>query len=130
MKKTLDEIAKYEIAISKKSGKEAIKHPKADWDDEKEKDYQQQIKDLYEKEKKLQEKNEKIEMDGFLISKKLFNKDNNRNCPVCQTYSFELRDDVYMAKFDCCFKCYIQWVEGREDRWSTGWRPEKKNENH
>jgi len=130
MKKGLNDIAKYEVAISKKYGKEAIQHPKAKWDDEKEKDYQQQIKDLYEKEKKQEEKNEKIEMDGFLISKKLFNKDNNRNCPVCQTYSFELRDDVYMAKFDCCFKCYIQWVEGREDRWSSGWRPEKENENH
>ena len=130
MKKDLDNIARYEVAISKKYGKEAIQHPKADWDDEKEKDYQQQIKDLYEKEKKQEEKNEKIEMDGFLISKKLFNKDNNRNCPVCQTYSFELRDDVYMTKFDCCFKCYIQWVEGRESRWKTGWRPGDKNENH
>jgi len=126
MKKNLNDIARYEVAISKKYGKEAIQHPKADWDDEKEKDYQQQIKDLYEKEKKQEEKNEKIEMDGFLISKKLFNKDDNRNCPVCQTYSFELRDDVYMAKFDCCFKCYIQWVDGREDRWKTGWRPGDK----
>ena len=35
-------------------------------------------------------------------------------------------DDVYMSKFDCCFKCYIQWGEGREDRWSTGWRPGDK----
>tara|TARA_B100000963_G_scaffold361116_1_gene394935 strand:+ start:6495 stop:6887 length:393 start_codon:yes stop_codon:yes gene_type:complete len=130
MKKDLNDIARYEVAISKKYGKEAIKHPKADWDDEKEKEYQQQIRDLYEKEKKQEEKNEKIEMDGFLISKKLFNKDNNRNCPVCQSYSFELRDDVYMAKFDCCFKCYIQWVEGREARWETGWRPGDKNENH
>ena len=52
MKKDLNEIAKYEVAISKKYGKEAIQHPKADWDDEKEKDYQQQIKDLYQKEKK------------------------------------------------------------------------------
>ena len=69
-------------------------------------------------------------MDGFLISKKLFNKDDNRNCPVCQAYSFELRDDVYMAKFDCCFKCYIQWVDGREARWKTGWRPGDENENH
>jgi len=126
MKKSLNDIAKYEVAISKKYGKEAIQHPKADWNDEKEKDYQQQIKDLYEKEKKQQEKNEKIEMDGFLISKKLFNKDDNRNCPVCQVYSFELRDDVYMTKFDCCFKCYIQWVEGREFRWSQGWRPGDK----
>jgi nicotinamide riboside kinase len=126
MKKDLNEIAKYEVAISKKYGKEAIQHPRADWDDKKEKDYQQQIRDLYEKEKIQEEKNEKIEMDGFLISKKLFNKDSNRNCPVCQTYSFELRDDVYMAKFDCCFKCYIQWVDGRESRWGTGWRPGDK----
>jgi len=121
---TLDEIAKYEVAISKKYGKEAINHPKANWSDEKERDYQQQIRDLYEKEKTQSEKNEKIEMDGFLISKKLLNKDDNRNCPVCQAYSFEFRDDVYMAKFDCCFQCYIQWVEGRESRWMSGWRPE------
>ena len=52
MKKDLNEIAKYEIAISKKYGKEAIRHPKADWTDEKEKEYQRQIRDLYEKEKK------------------------------------------------------------------------------
>ena len=41
MKKDLNEIAKYEIAISRKYGKEAIQHPKAEWDDEKEKEYQQ-----------------------------------------------------------------------------------------
>ena len=126
MKKDLNEIAKYEVAISKKYGKEAIQHPKSGWTDEKEKDYQQQMRDLYEKEKKQQEKNEKIEIDGFLISKKLFSKDSNRNCPVCQAYSFDTRDDVYMTKFDCCYKCYIQWGEGREDRWSEGWRPGEK----
>ena len=73
MKKDLNDIAKYEIAISKKYGKEAIKHPAADWDDEKEKEYQQQIRDLYQKEKMQEEKNEKIEVDGFFISKKLAN---------------------------------------------------------
>jgi len=31
-----------------------------------------------------------------------------------------------MNKFDCCYKCYWQWVEGREDRWKTGWRPNKE----
>ena len=36
-------------------------------------------------------------------------------------------DDVYMSKFDCCEKCYIQFVEGREDRWKTGWRPNEIN---
>jgi len=130
MKKDLNEIAKYEVAISQKYGKEAIQHPKADWTDEKEKEYQQQMRELYEKEKKQQEKNEKIEIDGFLISKKLFSKDSNRNCPVCHAYSFDSRDDVYMTKFDCCYKCYIQFVEGREARWSEGWRPGEKNENH
>tara|TARA_R110000851_G_scaffold176489_2_gene323150 strand:- start:350 stop:745 length:396 start_codon:yes stop_codon:yes gene_type:complete len=131
MKKDLNEIAKYEVAISKKYGKEAIRHPKANWTDEKEKEYQKQIRDLYQKEKKQQEKIEKIEIDGFLISRKLFIKDNNRICPICQVYSFESRDDVYMTKFDCCRKCYIQWVEGREDRWSEGWRPGgEKNENY
>jgi len=126
MKKDLNEIARYEVAISQKYGKEAIQHPKADWTDEKEEDYQQQMRELYEKEKKQQEKNEKIEIDGFLISKKLFSKDSNRNCPVCHAYSFDSRDDVYMTKFDCCYKCYIQFVEGREDRWSEGWRPGEK----
>ncbi len=123
MKKDLNDIAKYELAISKKYGKEAIQHPKADWNDEKEKEYQQQIRDLYQKEVKYREKNEKVEVDGILVSKKLFSRDENRVCPVCSAYSFELRDNVYMTKFDCCFKCYIQWVEGREDRWKTGWRP-------
>ncbi len=126
MKKDLNEIAKYEVAISKKYGKEAIQHPKADWNDEKEEEYQQQIRDLYQKEVKYREKNEKVEVDGILISKKLFSKDEDRVCPVCSTYSFELRDNVYMTKFDCCFKCYINWVEGREERWKTGWRPQKK----
>jgi len=126
MKKDLNEIAKYEVAISKKYGKEAIKHPKADWTDEKEEEYQQQIRELHQKEVKHREKNEKVEVDGILISKKLFSKDEDRVCPVCSSYSFDLRDNVYMTKFDCCFKCYIQWVEGRENRWKAGWRPQQK----
>ena len=32
-----------------------------------------------------------------------------------------------MSKFDCCEKCYIQWVEGREERWKKGWRPNETN---
>jgi hypothetical protein len=129
MKKDLNEIAKYEIAISKKYGKEAIKHPRADWNDEKEREYQRQAKELYEKETSLREKTEKIEIDGVLVSKKLFTRDSKRICPVCHSYSFDLRDDVYMAKFDCCFECYIQWVEGRNERWKSGWRPQTEKQN-
>ena len=25
--------------------------------------------------------------------------------------------DVYMNKFDCCYECYIKFVEGREELW-------------
>ena len=33
-------------------------------------------------------------------------------------YSFDLKDDIYMNKHDCCWKCYMQFVDGREDRWA------------
>ena len=56
---------------------------------------------------------------------KFLNNENSRECPVCGLYSFHLKDDLYMHKFECCFKCYIQYVEGREERWKTGWRPNK-----
>ena len=65
------------------------------------------------------------EVNGVFIPKKLLNKESERSCPVCNTYSFKSNDDVYMTKFDCCEKCYIQWIEGREDRWKKGWRPKK-----
>ena len=126
MKKDLDlnDIARFEKAIAKKYGPEAIENPRKHWNDEKEKSYQDQIKKLAEKERTFEEKDDKVEQDGFLISKKLLNKDTTRrSCPVCNTYSFKIRDDVFMNKFECCEKCYVQWVEGREERWKSGWRP-------
>lgn len=126
MKKDLDlnDIAKFEKAIAKKYGPEAIENPRKHWNDEKEKSYQDQIKKLAEKELAFEEKDDKVEQDGFLISKKLLNKDTTRrSCPVCNTYSFKTRDDVFMNKFECCYNCYMQWVEGREERWKSGWRP-------
>ena len=44
-----------------------------------------------------------------------------------ETYSFDKKDDFYMNKFECCHCCYIQWVDGREERWLKGWRPDKEN---
>jgi hypothetical protein len=126
MKKKLDlnDIAKFEQAIAKKYGPEAIENPRKHWDDEKEKEYQEQLKKLGKKERLNEEKDDKIEQDGFLISKKLLNKETTRRvCPVCKTYSFKIKDDVFMNKFDCCYSCYIQWVDDREERWEKGWRP-------
>ena len=126
MKKDLDlnDIARFEKAIAQKYGPEAIENPRKHWNDEKEKSYQDQIKKLAQKELAFEEKDDKVEQDGFLISKKLLNKDTTRrSCPVCNTYSFKTRDDVFMNKFECCYNCYMQWVEGREERWKSGWRP-------
>jgi hypothetical protein len=122
--KDYEYIATVERAIEEKYGEETIQHPRANWSEDKEKQYLEQIKDLQQKQRKISEAKDKVEVDGFLMSKKLLNKDSKRACPVCKAYSFQKKDDVYMNKFDCCFECYIQWVEGREDRWKTGWRPE------
>jgi hypothetical protein len=119
-------IAKLEQAIAKKYGEETIQNPRGNWDESKEEDYEGQLKKLSEKEQMTEEQDEMVEIDGVLLSKKLFTRESTkRTCPVCTEYSFKIRDDVFMNKFDCCYKCYIQWIEGREDRWKTGWRPNK-----
>ena len=113
---------KVEKAIAEKYGEETVQHPRNDWTDEKEKEYLSQLKELYSRELKEYD-HDKVEKDGVFVPRKLINKNSNRSCPVCNTYSFKSNDDVYMTKFDCCEKCYIQWVEGREERWKKGWRP-------
>jgi hypothetical protein len=126
--KNWDDIAKIEQAISKKYGKEAIQNPKGNWTDLKEAEYLQQIKLLAQKEKQLSDKDEKVDINGILVPRKLLNKESNRTCPVCDTYSFDVRDDVYMSKYDCCRACYVQYVEDREERWQSGWRPNNGND--
>ena len=123
-KKDQNYIASIEKAIAQKYGMDTIQNPKSNWTDEKEQEYLSQLKKFSENEKHQQDQEEKVETNGYFISKKLLNKETNRTCPVCGTYSFNLKDDVYMSKFECCFKCYIQWVEDREERWAAGWRPQ------
>lgn len=120
MKKDLNEIASIEKAIKEKYGEEAIQNPKKSWSEEKEKKYLEELKEFYAK----KEKNRKVEKkDGFLIKNKKASNTQQRTCPVCGAYSFAGKDDLYMNKFECCFKCYIEYVEDREERWKTGWRP-------
>jgi len=124
-KKDPNYVVKLEKAIAKKYGQEAIENPKKHWTDEKEKEYLSELKEFYENTED-KEDIDKDEVNGVFIPKKLLNKESNRSCPICNVYSFKSNDDVYMTKFDCCEKCYIQWVEHREERWKKGWRP--KNE--
>ncbi len=118
-------IAKLEKAIAQKYGSEAINNPRRFWSDEKEKEYIVQSQAEQKKFAKLAESQDKVEQDGFLINKKLLNRDHKRTCPICERYSFRPKDDLYMNKFNACWKCYMQHVEGREERWATGWRPNK-----
>jgi hypothetical protein len=118
----LDNIANLEKAIKNKYGDDVVKHPLSDWDDIKEEEYLEQIKKIRDK---GGSSSRKVETDGFFVSEKLLNKNNNRVCPVCEVYSFNIADDVYMSKYECCEKCYIIWVEDREQRWEEGWRPPK-----
>lgn len=119
-KKDLNQIAKIEKAIKEKYGEEAIQNPKRHWDEEKEKKYLSDLKKFHERPKK-EKKTE--ESEGFTVKSKRTSKNEERICPVCKSYSFSNLDDVYMVKFECCFNCYVQFVEDREERWKTGWRP-------
>jgi hypothetical protein len=70
MNKDPDYIVRVEQAISQKYGEETIQNPKADWDEEKEKVYLQQMQELYKKQKKNDEANDKVELNGIKVSKK------------------------------------------------------------
>ncbi len=128
VEKDFDYIARLEKAIKKKYGQEAIINPKSNWDDEKEQQYLEQLKEYSKKQQAAKEETERIEKDGFFLPKNLINKKSKRKCIVCKAYSFKAKDDLYINKFECCWPCYIQWVDGREERWKKGWRPnvEKK----
>ena len=121
--KDFDKIAAIEKAIKTKYGDEAIVNPRAGWDDEKAKEYLAQMKEHYNSLRKSEHAQEKVDVNGIKISKKLLNRESLNNCPVCGAFPKKTMDDVCLVKFECCSNCYIQYVEGREERWIKGWRP-------
>ena len=125
--KDFDKLAAIEQAISQKYGKEAIQNPRANWDETKEKEYLVQMRELYKKTDKNETFQEKIDVNGIKVSKKLFNRDSLQHCSVCSALARKVLDDVCFLKFDCCHKCYVKYVEDREERWEQGWRPQKGN---
>ena len=121
--KDLNHIAAVEKAIKKKYGDEAIQNPAKFWDEEKERDYLEQLKDFVDKQRKHELDNAPENVDGILITKKLLNKERKINCPVCSGLIRKINDEIYLLQYDCCDKCYVQYVEDREQRWLEGWRP-------
>ena len=112
MNKDFNYIAKVEKAIREKYGEEAIKNPKSGWTTDKEKEYLKQRKKATRKEKSKPKK--ELYEDVYLIGED--KKKETRTCPVCNTYSFAIIDDMYMNKYSACFKCYVKYIEGRERR--------------
>ena len=123
-KKGLDEIAAIERLFAEEYGEAAARNFRSDWDEAKEKKYLSQLHEASKKRKK--EDSVKVNIGGVLIPKSLIDKKSKRSCPVCKTYSFSSKDDLYMNRFKCCFDCYVEFVQGREDRWSKGYVPDQE----
>jgi hypothetical protein len=117
MKHDLNYIAALEKAISEKYGELAIVNPKGNWNPEKEKEYIEQTKESYKKEALADKSQERVDLGGILIAKKLINKNIDRQCCICKKYSFNREDDVFLTKYKSCQICYIDKIEGREDKW-------------
>jgi hypothetical protein len=120
MKHDLNYIAALEKAMREQYGEISIQNPKANWDTEKEKIYLEESKKLLKKEYSAEVKEEKLDLGGILIAKKLINKNIDRQCIVCEKYSFNRDDDLYLNKYKVCNFCFIDKVEGREDKWQKG----------
>ena len=124
MSKDPDFVFRLEKAIEEKYGKETVVNPKSKWNKEKEKKYREELKEFYSN----SDDDEKVLYNGILVSKKLFSKDKNVSCSVCGVDSFNDQDTFFLRKWTTCFDCYIQCIEGREERWLDGWRPKQKTE--
>tara|TARA_R110000824_G_scaffold199485_3_gene383447 strand:+ start:1805 stop:2179 length:375 start_codon:yes stop_codon:yes gene_type:complete len=118
-----NKIAAIEKAISDKYGDDAIQNPKANWSEDKEREYVEDSKAFYKKLDRNDETKEKIDINGIMVSKKLLNRESLRSCCVCSALPRKTMDDVCLSKFESCNDCYIQYIEGREERWLDGWRP-------
>ena len=125
-----NEIARYEQAIGKKYGQEAVDNLRSYWNDEKEEVYLEQLKLLKEKDQYTWDKERKVFADGFFITEKLLTRESSFiPCPICNKADNNAKDDFCIKKYDCCYTCYVQWVEDREERWKSGWRPNKNGNN-
>jgi hypothetical protein len=122
------DVERLESAVAHKYGKEATVDPRSEWNDEKEEDYQRQMREAATT--ASSSRVEKQKADGFLVVQKLVNADAERCCQICNTYSFKTKDDVYENKFGCCARCFVDFVEGREERWKDGWRPDEGRVEH
>lgn len=50
------------------------------------------------------------------------------HCPICHEYMARNKDEASRAfrLYGCCHKCVVDFVEGFEEEWKEGWRPEQE----
>jgi len=122
-KKDPNYLAAVEKAIAEQYGKVAAQDFRSTWDPQREREYLRQLKKRNKAQHKSAVKKEKIELGETIITKPQRHAHGNRSCPVCKTYSFSPKDDLYMNRFDCCHFCYLDFVIARETDWKEGKRP-------
>jgi len=122
-KKDLNYLASVEKAIAEKYGKDTVQDFRNEWESEKEKKYLSQLKELKTKLDKLSATKQELVIGEVKISKGHSQRKDDRTCPVCKTYSFSRKDDLYMNRFKCCYDCYVDFIEYREEAWKNGERP-------
>jgi hypothetical protein len=116
-------IAALEKAIVEKYGKDTVQDFRNEWAETKEKEYLNQLKEMRIKRDRLSSHREEIKVGDVTITKRQSRQKENRTCPVCKTYSFSRRDDLYMNRFKGCYNCYTDFIEHREEAWKNGDRP-------
>lgn len=47
-------------------------------------------------------------------------------CPLCGILMRGKSTHTYY-KYNTCMNCFIQFIEGREERWTAGWRPSERD---
>ena len=122
-KKDPNYLAAVEKAITEKYGKDTVQDFRNEWQEDKEKDYLKQLKSLTKKNDNLSSTKEEFVVGNVKITKRRSKQKQDRTCPVCKTYSFSRKDDLYMNRFKCCYDCYVDFVIGREEAWKNGERP-------
>jgi len=123
-KKDWDQVAAIEKAIAQKYGKEAVQDFRCDWEEDKEKEYFSQLSVRRTKTQNRPPSRETLQIGEITVRKRPKVKTGGRTCPVCKTYSFSAADDLYMNRFQVCRPCYYDFVQSREEQWTTGWRPD------
>lgn len=107
----------FQATLRQKFGDFALIDLSTLWDQAKE----QMYRSFLQKESKMDSEHA-LRIKSGTSNKKLFISSINK-CECCFKLNTKVKDQPYMAKYNSCLSCYISYIDGREDRWNKGWRP-------